>query len=177
MKINFDEIPEEGDLDVDFLENASELNKLLVKGKDSDFSFNSPAKGSFKLSKKGETVFVSLHIEGIAHARCSKCLSDFEQKIAISNKVDFFPEKKEEETSELDLSSEDIEKSFYADNNIDLAKVLCEEIVLYLPFNPRCSDNCKGLCPTCGKNLNEGKCGCSGKDKENAFSVLKGLKF
>lgn len=176
MKITINEIPEEGDLDVNFLENESELNKLFDKG---DFSFNSPAKGSFKLSKRGKTVFVSLHIEGACRAKCSNCLADFEQKIDFSNKVSLFPEEEEEEegTKELDLTSAEAEKNFYACNNIDLASLFCEEIALYLPFNPRCSDDCKGLCPSCGKNLNEGKCGCDGKDKENAFAVLRGLKF
>ncbi|MBE9536977.1 MAG: DUF177 domain-containing protein [Proteobacteria bacterium] len=177
MKINFEEIPEEGTLDVDFLENESEINKLLDEGNDGDFSFNSPAKGSFRLSKRGKTVFVSLHIEGLVRARCSQCLVDFEQKIDLSNDVSLFPEEGKEETKELDLTNEELEKNFYAGNSIDLAKLLCEEIVLYLPFNPRCSDNCKGLCPSCGKNLNEGKCNCTGRSKENPFSVLKGLKF
>jgi uncharacterized protein len=184
LKINFEEIPEEGTLDVDFLENEPEINKLFDGDKDAAFSFNSPVKGSFRLSKNGKTVFVSLHIEGFARARCSQCLADFEQKIDISNDVSLFPEEPEEGTEEpeegtkeLDLTREDLGKNFYSGNNIDLAKLLCEEIVLSLPFNPSCSDNCKGLCPSCGKNLNEGNCDCSDIDRESPFAALKGLKF
>lgn len=173
MKINLEDIPEEGTLNVDFLENEANLNKLFQE----DFCFNSPAKGSFRISKRGKTVFVSLHIEGCAETRCSKCLSDFKQLIEIDNNVSLFPEDEEEGPREIDLTSEDAEKNFYTGNSIDLEKLLCEEIALYLPFNPRCSDNCKGLCPSCGKNLNEGKCGCGGIKKENPFAQLKDIKF
>jgi len=177
LKISLEEIPEEGALSVDFLESESELNKLFGKGKDGDFSFDSPAKGSFRLSRKGEAVFVGLNIEGIARARCSHCLAVFEQQIDISSNVSLFPEETEEETKELDLSREEVDKNFYAGNSIDLEELLCEEIALFLPFNPRCSDNCKGLCPSCGKNLNEGKCGCGDASRGNSFAALKGLKF
>lgn len=177
MKINFEGIPEEGTLDVDFLENESEINKLFDEDSDGIFSFDSPVKGSFRLSKKGKTVFVSLHIEGLAGARCSRCLADFEQKIDISNDVSLFPEEPERGTKELDLTREDLGKNFYTGNSIDLATLLCDEIVLYLPFNPRCSDNCKGLCPSCGKNLSEGRCGCGNINRESLFSALKDVKF
>jgi len=81
LKISLEEIPEEGALDVDFLENESEINRLFDDDENGDFSFDSPAKGSFRLSKRGRTVFASFHIEGLARARCSKCLADFEQNL------------------------------------------------------------------------------------------------
>lgn len=176
MKISFDEIPEEGTLDVNFLENESEINKLFNEGREGGFSFAPPVKCSFKLSKSGKTVIVSLHIEACAKGECSQCLVDFEKKIDIRNSTTLFPEETEE-IKELDLTREDLEKSFYSGNNIDLTALLCEELALSLPLNPSCSDNCKGLCPSCGKNLNEGECRCDGTKKENPFAVLKDIKF
>ena len=181
MKISFDEIPEEGTLDLDFLENESKINKFFDDSREGGFSFASPAKCSFKLSKSGKTVFVSLHVEACARSECSQCLVEFEKIIDIHNDTSLFPEEaaaeEEEGIKELDLTREELEKNFYSSNSIDLTALLCEEIVLSLPLNPRCSDDCKGLCPSCGKNLNEGKCKCNGTKKENPFAVLKDIKF
>ena len=104
-------------------------------------------------------------------------MMNFEQRVDISNYVTLFPDKAEKGTRELDLTDEELEKNFYTGDSIDLAKLLCDEIVLFLPFNPRCSENCKGLCPSCGKKLSEGNCDCAGIEGASPFSILKDVKF
>ena len=52
---------------------------------------------------------------------------------------------------------------------------LREAILLALPSNPVCADDCPGLCPRCGKRLAEGPCGCAGGPEGNAFAALDDL--
>ncbi|MBQ9406142.1 MAG: DUF177 domain-containing protein, partial [Desulfovibrio sp.] len=65
---------------------------------------------------------------------------------------------------------------------IDLTEEVREDILLSFPQSFHCSEDCKGICPTCGKNLNEGPCGC-GKQADddakenNPWSVLDNLKL
>ncbi|MBS6941064.1 MAG: DUF177 domain-containing protein, partial [Slackia piriformis] len=54
-------------------------------------------------------------------------------------------------------------------------------ILVDVPLVPLCADDCKGICPRCGKNLNEGACACVAENeavgKNNPFAALKGISF
>lgn len=60
---------------------------------------------------------------------------------------------------------------------IGLSALLWEELLLALPFKPLCKQDCKGLCPDCGKNLNEGPCQCTKEEGDPRMAVLRGLKL
>ncbi len=61
------------------------------------------------------------------------------------------------------------------DYMLDLQKLAAADILLELPLKYLCSDNCKGLCPKCGKNLNEGDCGCSKDAIDPRLEALREL--
>lgn len=60
---------------------------------------------------------------------------------------------------------------------LDIAAIVWEQFVLALPPNPLCRTDCKGLCPECGANLNEGICSCSHDEGDPRMAVLRGLKI
>ncbi|MBR0459634.1 MAG: DUF177 domain-containing protein [Victivallales bacterium] len=65
---------------------------------------------------------------------------------------------------------------------IDLTEDVREDILLSFPQSFRCREDCKGLCPTCGRNLNEGTCDCKPQDQDddgdnNPWNVLSNLKL
>lgn len=80
-----------------------------------------------------------------------------------------------EQTFHKDFSS-DPDDYLYFDSKLDMTLAVNDEIVLSLPTLLLCDENCQGLCPKCGANLNSEKCDCD-VTRENAFSVLKNLKF
>ena len=61
------------------------------------------------------------------------------------------------------------------DMKLDLDELIYTETVTNLPMKHLCDENCKGMCPKCGKNLNEGECGCSKKEIEPRLSALADL--
>ena len=61
------------------------------------------------------------------------------------------------------------------DEKLNLDELVTTNIILNLPMKHLCSVSCKGLCPVCGKNLNDGDCKCNRSD-DSPFSVLKNLK-
>ncbi len=61
------------------------------------------------------------------------------------------------------------------DYMLDTDALLRDDILLELPSKLLCKDSCKGLCPKCGKNLNEGECGCIMHEGNSAFAVLSKL--
>ena len=86
---------------------------------------------------------------------CDRCLSDTD--VSLSAEIDLdFP------VSDGRISSDPEDPEPYLENGhvIDLARVLSEEILLKRPEKVLCRPDCKGLCPVCGQNLNEGSCSC-----------------
>ena len=60
---------------------------------------------------------------------------------------------------------------------LDVSAFLWEEFSLALPVKPLCSPDCRGVCPVCGKNLNEGPCGCSSDEGDPRLAALRNLKI
>ena len=58
---------------------------------------------------------------------------------------------------------------------LDLDELVREDILLELPTKFLCREDCKGICPKCGKNLNDGPCGCEQQAADTRFDVLKNL--
>ena len=61
------------------------------------------------------------------------------------------------------------------DMKLDLDELIYTEVMLSLPMKHLCSENCKGICSKCGKNLNEGKCDCPEKEIDPRLAALAEL--
>ncbi len=88
-----------------------------------------------------------------------------------------YPSADQEEILEDTL---DDNRVIFKDKNalvLDMGALLWEEFVLTLPTKPLCKNNCKGVCPKCGKNLNEGICACEDEGSDPRFAVLRNLKI
>ena len=69
----------------------------------------------------------------------------------------------------------DTAATFYEDDAIDLADLLREQFYLALPMKPLCRQDCKGLCPQCGTNLNTDTCQCQVRWEDPRLAGLKAL--
>jgi uncharacterized protein len=103
---------------------------------------------------------------------CVKCLDDFELNIDLNFDIILFPTNLVNSESHS-IGSDEMEYIFYDDNRIDLIKILLEQINLFIPYNPICKPNCKGICPNCGTNLNYAKCKCENSSNELNFLFNK----
>jgi uncharacterized protein len=79
--------------------------------------------------------------------------------------------------AELELLEEDMEVEFIHGETVDLDAIIREQVYLALPMKNVCREDCAGLCPVCGANLNEGPCSCKKDSGHPAFSKLKFLKI
>ncbi len=116
----------------------------------------------------GESVHVDLKIEyiegmiivsgivsGKYHAVCGRCLADIEEKFNIEIRENFM------HASDLSEESDDY---MYEGGHLELTASLIDNILLDLPRVMLCREDCKGLCSSCGKNLNDGNCSCDHSD-------------
>lgn len=101
---------------------------------------------------------------------CNRCAED--ALVNIDTKFDEY----EEIPHSPKQKSEDSHIVF--DRNapmLNLNEVAWEQLMLSLPPNPVCRDDCKGLCPDCGANLNEASCQCSRDQGDPRMSVFRDL--
>jgi uncharacterized protein len=108
---------------------------------------------------------ITYDIDASFTAECARCNIETEQVITASGKK-YLAGKSE---------GKDDNDSYYVLENagiIDLDEFLTEFLGLEVPLRYLCSEDCKGLCQTCGKDLNGGECGCPKKAKNPAFKVL-----
>jgi uncharacterized protein len=64
------------------------------------------------------------------------------------------------DAAEMELHNEDLDVYYYEGDEIDLDPYVYEEVMLNMPMRPLCREECKGICPTCGKNRNTEPCDC-----------------
>lgn len=114
-------------------------------------------------------------IHSVATAPCSRCLKDVRMHVDREIEVSYVRRPEEPVDEEAELDEGDLDTDYYSGDSIDLRAVLTEQILLDLPMKILCSDDCKGLCPQCGADLNEGGCDCE-PPVDPRLSPLAGLR-
>ncbi len=89
---------------------------------------------------------------------CARCAEEFEKEMEAEINVTCVPPELFVQRRELELTQEEIDTVPYYGDEIDLEEIVRDTILLSIPIKMLCKPDCKGLCPICGKNLNEGPC-------------------
>ena len=149
--------------DIDLV--GSEPPELLELQNDLIFEAAAPVEYELKVSKVSDGALVTGRVSTTLSGICGRCL----------------------EPAEIELAAEDIELfvELGAEEVIDITEDIRAELLLNLPANLLCSDDCKGLCSICGNNLNKNTCDCEPEEFDTApddgepspWDALDGLKF
>ena len=107
---------------------------------------------------------------------CTRCLTPIRRELDVVFEIDFVGREFLPETKETHLESNDLDTDVLESDQIDLKEIAREQILLNLPETTLCRDECKGICPSCGKDLNEGECRCGEDDIDPRWAALKNLK-
>jgi len=174
--LELDEITEEG-LNVDWKEDPASLAAYLGNFSQIDFLFETPIEATAKVWKAGQSIVIKGGLKALLRLRCARCLEEFSYPLSSTFEVALTPSKEASSEEEVELSEEDMESNFYEGGEIQLSEIACEQIFLEIPYQPLCREDCRGLCPVCGKDLNRTSCECRREDIETAFTVLKKLKL
>ena len=116
---------------------------------------------------------------GQVHTRlelaCSRCLEPFELLVDASFDLRYLPASDASSEADREIREDDLETSYYRDDQIDLSELMREQFYLLLPMKPLCREECRGLCTQCGTNLNTGSCECAPAWEDPRLAPLKGL--
>ena len=107
---------------------------------------------------------------------CSRCLEPYRMPVDAPFDLRYFPAAEASKEAEAEVGDEDLEISYYRDDQVDLNELIREQFYLALPMKPLCSESCRGLCPQCGTNLNTGACDCAPAWEDPRLAPLKNLR-
>ncbi len=134
------------------------------------------------LYMEDQNIFVRGHLDGWVELACSRCVGPVKLVVSEPITVTYLPhsqiEAADEELpgDEADVEEDDMDVYSYVGEEVDLEPLLREQIILAVPFAPLCSEDCKGLCPSCGIDLNAGNCTCEKRPADPRWAALKNLK-
>jgi uncharacterized protein len=92
---------------------------------------------------------------------CDRCLEPVQQAVDRAFDLLYRPQGIDGGRAEQSVTTVEAEVSYYAGDGLLLEDALREQVLLALPMKTVCREDCKGLCPRCGKNLNQETCSCS----------------
>ena len=108
---------------------------------------------------------LSMQMQTVLHSRCDRCGKEFDREKTVPFDTLLAEELENGENDDI-LLLENCE--------IDLAELARTEFILGMDTKTLCREDCKGLCPSCGKDLNEGPCSCK-KDIDPRWAALQQL--
>jgi uncharacterized protein len=143
--------------DQDTITFSKQIEKEILNVEDNLFHDDICVNGEISLNN--HLLCVRYDIEMIVCLECSRCLDPVFQNV----KAEYFEE----------ITLEDIEIDEY--NNINLYEVIVDSIFINIPVKVLCNENCEGLCPKCGINLNHNKCECNNMEIDLRLMDLQKL--
>lgn len=128
--------------------------------------FKKPAAVRGKVFSRAEVVTVSLSVMAEYDGRCDRCGRDMQTSCPVQI---------ERVAVTATYTEEDDDLILLPDMQLDLKELVFSELVLSLPMKHLCREDCLGICPTCGANLNDGDCGCKRDQVDPRLAALQEL--
>jgi uncharacterized protein len=116
--------------------------------------------GRVRMMRTPRSIFVRGHLSTSVEVECGRCLAAVVAPLAFDVESEFFPEIDIVTGHSLPLPADDLAFTIDPNHELDLSEVVRQHLLLELPMSTICDDACRGLCPRCGANLNQGSCTC-----------------
>lgn len=117
------------------------------------------------------------HVKAKIEVACDRCLEPVQHPIDEDFDLFYRPAPEENETPhDLAIDPGETEIGYYEGMGMELSDVIREYVLLALPMQSICRDECAGICPKCGKNRNAVECGCVQEQVNDRWSALRNWK-
>jgi len=126
--------------------------------------------------RTGGGIVVNGHVETRVQLECDRCLKALELPVNADFALEYITGADYESSSAAALSEEELAVSVFDGESIDVDEIVKEQILLAVPARTLCREDCKGICPECGNDLNTGQCDCTSNEIDPRWAALKGLK-
>ena len=162
MKIDLKKLNASAHASIPFDETIDLTDEKLYGAK----PFQSPVHIKGVVSNESGVVRLAGSIETIYSTECARCLKPLEIPLSAEADMMLSDDPEAEEEDDLFVLTSD---------SVDPADVLVPALILQVQMTYLCKEDCKGLCPICGSNLNQGQCGCKTDNIDPRFESLRSL--
>lgn len=159
MKVIVAKIPKEG-MEVEFSKSKEWLLESLKDKDELKNYIDGSLSCKCRLTMLGDDVMIKGQSSLKLRPTCSRCNSEYARDFTTKLDLTCFPDKRKTSLRGEDYMDGDVGWNYYSGGELDLATLSREQMFLTLPMTFLCKEDCLGLCPKCGKNLNNGKCKC-----------------
>lgn len=158
--------------------NVAEIKKRLVGSKtfayeltpdelditDTDLKVTAPIQLEGVVENAGDVILLKADVKTEIERTCGRCLKVFNEPLAAQVVEKFYP-----------AGAENIENDafIYESDLLDITEPVRESLLLAVPLQSLCREDCRGLCPVCGADRNEGDCGCDATTVDPRLAALK----
>lgn len=175
LKIRVADIAEKPIL-LDSVEAIAFFPTLVQAQSAGECQFLAPVTVSLAVAREFDHIRVNGTVGTKVGLVCSRCLCEFLSELSSTFTIFYTKAATAQPEDEVELGEQDLISATYSGDEIDFSAEIAEQILLGIPYKPLCSEECKGLCASCGADLNNSDCSCSGNAASMVFSSLKGLK-
>ena len=153
-------ITENYTLPIEYSVNLSDVEYM------GEYPLKKPVTVTGKVTNRAGLVTLSISMVYVFSAPCDRCGLPTEISHEVTLEKSLAPEI-------AGIDNDDI--ILVEDLKLDLDELVYTEVVVSFPMKHLCREDCKGICPSCGKNLNDGKCGCETKQTDPRLQALADL--
>jgi uncharacterized protein len=125
--------------------------------------------------RKGPQTHLRGRVTADVELQCTRCVEALTRQLEIPFEDVFVNVSEEPSEKDLEVPLSDLDVELIADEKIDLTDIIREQILLNLPEQVLCKEDCKGLCPNCGTNRNRQDCDCDSEDIDPRWAALKNV--
>lgn len=131
--------------------------------------------GSMRLHRTNQGILADGIVSAPVERQCDRCLEPFTTTLSFPLREQFYPTI--DVNTGVPLPAAEDELVFPIDQNhlLDLREAVRQNLLLALPMQAVCREDCAGLCPQCGRNLNDGPCDCEPETADDRFGALRAL--
>lgn len=165
--------------------NVSQLLKSGVgEEREYEFSESNPGlkeltagiEGSAQFIRTKTGILVLASADTSVRCICSRCLQEFANPAHITIEEEFLQTTDAETGVKLALDEGEESFTISSQNELDLTEPVRQYAILTIPIKPLCKEDCRGLCQSCAKNLNEGTCNCKAQPGDRRWEALEGIR-
>ncbi|MFQ5893097.1 MAG: DUF177 domain-containing protein [Nitrospinota bacterium] len=139
----------------------------------SDVHLRDPVALQAGIQRVGDTVAVRGTVAATAEVPCGRCLEPAVISLEAALEVVAVPASEMPDGEDHALTASETDLYYYTGEALDMGAIVWDHLVSAIPLQPLCHPDCKGLCASCGTNLNRETCACSAEEGDERFAALK----
>jgi uncharacterized protein len=138
-----------------------------------EFSYLGPVTGQIVVENTGFLLLVRGQLRATLRLSCVRCLTEFERPLVINMVEEFATQDTAPDVATIDR--DEPEASAMSSFVLDVSELVRQQVAVNVPMASVCQPDCRGICPKCGRSLNEGPCGCRVEPTDGRWAKLADL--